>query len=253
MAQATGVKGSTQAGPEVTFTPFEIYTLWKIENPNSKANPAVMTAIALAESGGRVGIVNSVGACGLWQIHPYQNGCTNAKTNAKMANAKFEESRKTRGNGYLPWETYTNHAYEKEIPKVKKALESARGEVVGAGIFGIGVGPDIAPEASTKFGEAIEGAISWTGELGKILSFLGSGAGWTRVAKVAGGGIIIIIALSELAKAGSGSSSPNIATKTVSTGKTLAVDATAGAVAGKIAQRTQAAKEAAKRTAESSE
>lgn len=74
---------------------------------------------------------------------------------------------------------------------------------VGAGILGTGIGPNTeteGSEASEKFKEAAEGAVSWAKELGKILSFIGSSEGWVRIGKVVLGAGLLVIALSELTK-----------------------------------------------------
>lgn len=218
MAQSPvhGVQGATTTQKE-TLTPFNIYSLWVKENPNSKADPIIMTAIALAESGGKSSNVNSIGACGLWQIHPYQNGCENPEQNAKMAGAKFQTQ------GYNAWQSYSEcrsggpNCYKKYLPQVKKSLKNAgvSENVQGTGFLGTGIGPTTAPEASEKFREAAEHAASWAGDLAKVLSFIGSGEGWARIGKVALGGAFIIIALSELSKAGSQSSGPGVASRAV--------------------------------------
>lgn len=49
---------------------------------------------------------------------------------------------------------------------------------------------------------AVDGAVSWATELGKFLAFLTSASGWDRVLKVGGGGLLILMALNELVKAG---------------------------------------------------
>jgi hypothetical protein len=73
----------------------------------TKAWASLMAAIALAESSGEDQVVNSIGACGLWQIHPYQNGCKTPQANAKMALQKLQ------GQGLGAWETWTNGNYRK--------------------------------------------------------------------------------------------------------------------------------------------
>jgi hypothetical protein len=78
----------------------QLKSLWtKAGGPAGQADTAA--AVALAESGGRPGIVNSIGAGGLWQIHPPEPGYLNPKTNARIAVRKFRES------GWQPWEAYT--------------------------------------------------------------------------------------------------------------------------------------------------
>jgi hypothetical protein len=66
---------------------------------------SLMAAIALAESGGNPSIVNSIGASGLWQIHPAQAGDLDPLTNARMAVGKL------RSQGLSAWTTYTSGAY----------------------------------------------------------------------------------------------------------------------------------------------
>jgi hypothetical protein len=67
----------------------------------------LMAAIAMAESGGKAGIVNSIGASGLWQIYglPFPGNPLNPFTNAKMAVAKYHSQ------GLQAWEAYTNGTY----------------------------------------------------------------------------------------------------------------------------------------------
>ena len=73
-------------------------------------------------------------------------------------------------------------------------------EAQGTGVFGTGVGPDVAPESSETLKNAVEGIGGWAKELGKILHFLGSSAGWTRIGKVAFGLILIVIAIGAIVK-----------------------------------------------------
>jgi hypothetical protein len=86
----------------------QLETIWRNANPGL-GNPRVMAAIALAESSGEEGVVNSIGACGLWQIHPYQTGCQNAMTNAKQAGEKL------RTQGLTAWQTYTEGKYQQYL------------------------------------------------------------------------------------------------------------------------------------------
>ncbi|HEX6020630.1 MAG TPA: hypothetical protein VFZ00_01460 [Solirubrobacter sp.] len=71
----------------------------------------LMAAIALAESGGDPGIVNSIGAGGLWQIHPAEPGYLNPLTNAKIA------VRKLGSQGLRAWEAYTNGSYRQFLAR----------------------------------------------------------------------------------------------------------------------------------------
>lgn len=67
----------------------------------------IMAAIGMAESGGRAGVVNSIGASGIWQIYglPFPGNPLIPFTNARMAVAKW------RSQGLRAWEAYTNGTY----------------------------------------------------------------------------------------------------------------------------------------------
>jgi hypothetical protein len=87
-----------------TFSYGQLEGLWdQAGGPPSYAS--LMAAIALAESGGNSSIVNSIGASGLWQIHPAQPGDLDPLTNARMAVGKL------RSQGLSAWTTYTSGAY----------------------------------------------------------------------------------------------------------------------------------------------
>jgi acid phosphatase family membrane protein YuiD len=99
-----------------TWSKGQLRSLWvRAGGDPKRAN--LMSAIALAESGGRSGIVNSIGATGLWQIHPGGSQYKNPLTNAKTAVMKL----RTQGLG--AWEAYTNGSYRQYM---------ARGGFVGA-------------------------------------------------------------------------------------------------------------------------
>ena len=87
--------GSTATG-KGDLTDAQLQALW-IQAGGNPAVAANMAQIAIAESGGRVDVVNSIGASGLWQIYPGQPGSLNALDNARQAVAKYNAS------GYYPW------------------------------------------------------------------------------------------------------------------------------------------------------
>lgn len=92
-------------GKGTQFSYGQLEQLWiNAGGPRSRA--ALMAAIAMAESHGCSSALNSIRACGLWQIHPYQNGCLDGPTNARMAVAKYQSQ------GLGAWQSYTNGAYK---------------------------------------------------------------------------------------------------------------------------------------------
>lgn len=85
----------------------EMSGLW-VQAGGSSVVAGLMAAIAMAESSGNPDAINSdSGACGLWQIHPAQAGCTDPMTNARQAVAKYN------GQGLGAWEAYTNGSYQR--------------------------------------------------------------------------------------------------------------------------------------------
>lgn len=93
--------------------------------------PDLVTAVAVAhaESGFQPGIVNPVGAAGLWQIlrsaHPdlsqWADGTWNTPTgNAVMAYVVWLNA----GRSWTPWETYTNGAYQRFLPDASAAVSN---------------------------------------------------------------------------------------------------------------------------------
>lgn len=99
----TACSGGGGKGTQFTYAQLE--QLWiNAGGPRSRA--PLMAAIAEAESHGCSSALNSIGACGLWQIHPRQPGCLDPATNARQAVAKYQ------GQGLGAWQTYTNGAYK---------------------------------------------------------------------------------------------------------------------------------------------
>lgn len=132
-----------------TYTYRQLEQLWV----NAGGPPSVaplMAAIALAESGGREKVVNSIGACGPWQIHPYQNGCKDGPTNAKMAVEKY------RTQGLTAWEAYTNGSYKKFLRGGKAPRATGNPPIQTTGFSGI-LGSLITPDMLERVGLVIFG------------------------------------------------------------------------------------------------
>lgn len=111
LSQLSGMEGG-EAGIQTggDFSKQQLMRLWVRAGGNpGMAN--LMAAIALAESGGNSQIVNSIGATGLWQIHPGGSQYLDPLTNAKTAVYKLA----TQGLG--AWEAYTNGNYRQFLKK----------------------------------------------------------------------------------------------------------------------------------------
>jgi hypothetical protein len=179
-------------------------------------NQVIAVAVALAESGGRESAENYC-CVGIWQVnvlvHPYtREDMKNAVNNVKAACAIYNAA-----HGWTPWESYTVGAYLVFMPRatiaVNKWKKSGATENVEPLLepFG-GAHSEGAAEAAAK------AAVSWTKGFAEILKFIGSGEGWARIIKVGGGIAIVLIALAELAKVGSGSQSKSIPKKVLEIG-----------------------------------
>jgi hypothetical protein len=180
---------------EHTFKKSEIEAMW-IASGGPKDQAEIAAAIALAESGGapKQESRNSNGSIdrGLFQINSVHGKCstTNITENVKCAVKIYKESK-----GWAPWTTYKTGAYkshlggEKISDKEKKTAE----------------GSAASPQQAIE--EAAGNLLSFPKGFVDFFNFLGSGAGWARILKVAGGSILLIVALAELAKVGSGSQS----------------------------------------------
>jgi Transglycosylase SLT domain len=119
-----------------TYTYSQLQTLWLDTAKGTQYATSgwahLMAAIAMAESSGEESVINSIGACGLWQIHPYEAGCTTAATNAHMALGKLQSQ------GLGAWEAYTNGNYRKFLSGVSPS-DLPTGSGVSQAPAGIGI------------------------------------------------------------------------------------------------------------------
>jgi hypothetical protein len=201
----------SDTGNKYTFRQLEELWLKAGGNPSMAT---VMAAIGYAESSGGLKPYGDCGlgapgptSFGIWQIHTPAHPTYNAEElvknplyNAKAAVAVSGNS--TAGLG--AWTTYKTGAYKsylgyKSLEKQKGFSESGKENVEGL------TEPFGGPHSEGAAEGAFNAAISWTKELGEILKFLGSGAGWLRVGKVVVGSAMLLIAVAELSKIGAGS------------------------------------------------
>lgn len=175
----------------------QLEALWATANPGN-GNPHLMAAIALAESAGNDQSVNSIGACGLWQIHPYEAGCQSPTTNARQAGAKL------RTQGLPAWETYTNGSYRQFLggPTTKN--------VVGGIPFAPKIPgfpspiplpsiPSNPVEGAKTLFEAFSQTPGFLDKLKKVVELLTSKEGWLRIGKVLIGLTLIFIGIMGMA------------------------------------------------------
>jgi hypothetical protein len=117
---------ASSAGPTAhasrVFSHSQLMQLWVAAGgPPGVADMAA--AIAQAESGGNAGVVNSIGATGLWQIHPGGSQYLDPMANARAAVAKYRGA----GNTFTPWTTYTGYDTPGHRPTYGQFLTGAKG------------------------------------------------------------------------------------------------------------------------------
>lgn len=174
-------------------------------------NPALMAAIAMAESGGRTTAHNPVGldnSYGLWQINMLgdmgparrrQFGISRNEqlydpaVNARAAKMILD------GQGLGAWSTYTNGAYK------KYAKGGAGGATAATPAWDFWDPFGILPEGSTDplheapvLGEIADVATG-VGAIGegvvKAGAWLGNAQNWIRIGYVAGGAVLVIVGI----------------------------------------------------------
>jgi hypothetical protein len=166
--------------------------------------PGIMAAIALAESSGNTDAENYC-CVGLWQInvlaHPQY---TRAEMRDPIKNLQAACSIYS-SQGLGAWESYTNGSYKKYLGQVEHGLKEGEGQAE----------PLTEPFGGAHSKGALEGAVGaaksalgWTGELAKLLEFVTSSSGWIRIAKVTGGTVLLLLAVSQLSKIGPGPELP---------------------------------------------
>jgi lysozyme-like protein len=200
----------------VSYSHTQLEALWiAAGGPASQADTAA--AIAQAESGGNVNAHNPSGATGLWQILGMPSGVSGSlyspTVNAEAAVAKYTQA----GSSFSPWVTYTQGTYKQYL---SSGGHSTLSKIVGDIPI---VGGTLNGAADTVKNTA-SSAASDAGSIASAIGFVFSASGADRILKVLGGGVLIIIALDQLLKAGTGVSAVQVAGKAATTaGKAAAV------------------------------
>jgi Lysozyme like domain len=182
----------------------QIYALAADAGFRTPGQATTMTAIALAESGGKTDAVNrnSNGSTdtGLWQInsiHGYsQASLMDPRQNARAAKAVFDKQ------GYTAWVVFNEDKYQRYLGESTKAASETSGTSiadilkalpVAAGTL-LDVGKDVAGEVNPLQGiEGVAKALGGLVELAaKAGTFMSDPQNWLRIAYV-GVGVALII------------------------------------------------------------
>lgn len=173
-----------------TLTAKECAQLW-VDAGGSEDDAPMAAAITRHESGGRVDVVNEIGATGLWQIHPGGEQYKNAWNNARAAVAKRRASRHKWGPN--PWavcldDKCTNLQAEANNIAHNADLKSGPGGLV-----------DTTADKAGDVGDGLAGAITGVFKpIAEFFNYLTQRDTWVRVGKVLLGVIIILFALNAL-------------------------------------------------------
>lgn len=198
----------------MTYSKAQLQALW-ISVGGSPSRADVASAVALAESGGNPNSTdndaNGSVDRGLWQINSVHGS---QSTYNPVANARAAISISNNGNDWGAWVTYNSGAYKKflsgktssngnsTLSDVEKGVAVAVGGPLSLPVLAAGDILGGSTNPIKQVGAAIGDAVSWATELGKFLAFLTTASGWDRVLKVGGGGLLLLMALNELVKAG---------------------------------------------------
>lgn len=161
-------------------------------------------AVALAESSGRTDVVNSIGCCvGLWQINvKAHKQYTAAAMKDPDANAKAAYAISSGGSTWKPWEAYTNGAYLLYVPTAKAAVSSIGDLAGGTTDWGGGdfQGTDdnpLIPDSIENLGRGITDVAAFPA---KVLAWISDRNNIIRIAKVAVGAGVVLVAVAVLAR-----------------------------------------------------
>lgn len=173
----------------------------------SEEQAPTMAAIAMAESSGRVGVVNSIGCTGLWQINQpvhvgdypswTQSWLKDPRNNAKAAKEIYDKQ------GLSAWTVYTSGAYKKYLPsgsvvtEVYKDLGGILQKIAGGvgDTIGGALGTAISlPKQVTGFFDAAEKPV-------KAAMWLFNPAAWVRIVAMMFGIMLMSAGILALSKA----------------------------------------------------
>jgi hypothetical protein len=190
-------------------------------------DPEVWAAIAMAESSGRTDVVNSIGAVGLWQInqpvhissHPTWTVAwlQNPINNAHAAHTVYNEQ------GFEAWEAFTGpDGHGDDGPWRQYYQQNSSHGVQPAGWWddfwkgfkkgwNTGPGPKLGDPNGEDAPPDLGGALNSAGDIAtgigtiaegvvKAATWLGSARNWVRVGYVLGGGVLVLMGLTIVAR-----------------------------------------------------
>lgn len=190
-------------------------------------DPEVWAAIAMSESSGRTDIVNSIGCVGLWQInqpvwvktHPswtvahLKNPVNNGRAAAVVYHAQgfsaWEGYTGPSGSGSAgPWRDYYQSSSTNKVQTAGWWHDFWKGFKSGEDV---GPGPEDLWDGGTKNDPSLGSATQGLGDVAtgvgtiaeavqKTAVWLGNAQNWVRIGYVVGGGVLVLLGLTIVAK-----------------------------------------------------
>jgi hypothetical protein len=178
------------------YSKIQLEALW-VSQGGSKSAADVASAVALAESGGDPQSTDndSDGSVdrGLWQINSVHGA---QSTYSVTGNTKAAIAISNNGTDWSAWVTYNSGAYKKFLGS--SALVTNPGTSPSNTLSNL---VDSVPGGST-INKAASSAASEVSSVANAIGWVFSASGADRILKTVGGGLLVLLALNELLKAG---------------------------------------------------
>jgi hypothetical protein len=191
-------------------------------------DPEVWAAIAMAESSGRTDVVNSIGCVGLWQINQPAHVGSHPTWTVKYLQNPLNNARAAaviyRQQGFDAWEAYTGPSgHGSSGPwrnyyrgKGKAVIQANWWDDFKKGFgegFDFGPGPEDLFDGGTSNDPSLGDVADLTGlkdvatgigsiaeAVTKTAVWLGNSQNWVRIGYVAGGGVLVLLGLTIVAR-----------------------------------------------------
>lgn len=174
---------------------------------NLDSNPewqTIMTAVAIAESGGCTSCYNGTCCTGLWQVHKTHAGKAGSPTDPTAfrewlrnpTNNTMVAAQIYRSQGPEAWQAFTNQSYRNFIARARKVTGVSGpsiSDIVGAGVGALDDLPfgDLNP--INDIVGLLTGPVKW---LSAAASWIGNPQNWIRILQVGGGLVLGAVAIS---------------------------------------------------------
>jgi hypothetical protein len=159
----------------------------------------IAIAVGWAESKGDPHATGRLGEKGLWQIYPRAHPDWDRGGNLydPNYNARAAFAISNGGTNWLPWTTYKLGIYLLYMPQAEAAAQKIEqvGGIGGAAASVTGSVPD-----TSGLGQSLSSLAALPEAFNRIGAWVSNPANWTRVAEVAIGGVLLLLALSAISK-----------------------------------------------------